>query len=159
MSGGIDLIVNFPLTVRRQRKGTGVSFADHVRVHIVDNLSLKYKDDLWFTRKDMESFKYGVLASLSSILSTGQTMAQYAQSNIEDSSVFLGLENYLQKSTPVAVRHRRERMIRGVLLEQQRQLYSGTHDPEALAIISSRLSRESRLRARTIGLIHIGNSL
>ena len=149
----MDLIVDFP------RRRPVVSFADHCQVHLIDNLAFKYKDDMWFSRREMDSFRQQILETLRSVLLTGQTMAQYAQSNIEDSSVFQGLENYLQTNTRDAVWQRRERVIRGVLSEQQRQLDSGTYDPEAFAVISSRLSKGSRLRARTIGLIHIENSL
>ena len=152
----MDLIVDFPqYHSHRNTPSPRVSFADHVEINIIENLSLKYKDDVWFTQREIKSFTYQTimtLRSMSSILN--MTVAQYAEMNVHDTSAFMGLENYLSKDTTQEIGHRREEIRRAILLEQQRQLDIGIDDPEAISIISEALSVKSRLRARMIGLLH-----
>ena len=131
-----------------------MSFANHLEMITIENLSLKHKDDLWFSSQEMNSFKHHTIMTLKSILSINTTVAQYAELNIQETSAFMGLENYLSKDTTQGIGHRRGSIRRAVLLEQQRQLDIGIDDPEAMSIISKVLSEKSRLRARMIGLLH-----
>ena len=125
----------------------------------IENLSLKHKDDLWFSSQDMNSFKHQTKMILKGILSINMSVAQYAELKIQETSAFMGLENYLSKETTQEIKHRRRAIHRAVLLEQQCQLDIGIDDPEAISIISEALSEKSRLRARMIGLLHDDKTL
>ena len=152
----MNLIVDFPQChSHRNTPSPRVSFADNLEINIIENLSLKYKDDVWFTQREIKSFTYQTimtLRSMSSILN--MTVAQYAEMNVHDTSAFMGLENYLSKDTTEKIRYRRDAIRKAVLLEQQRQLDLCIHDPEAISILSSQVSELSRKRAHIIGLLH-----
>mmetsp|Transcript_32799 Transcript_32799/g.59186 ORF Transcript_32799/g.59186 Transcript_32799/m.59186 type:complete len:158 (-) Transcript_32799:181-654(-) len=152
----MDLIVDFPpCHSSRNMPSPRVSFADHLEINIIENLSQEFKDDVWFTQREIKSFTYQVIMTLRIISSTlNMTVAQYAEMNVHDTSAFMGLENYLSKDTTQEIGHRRGSIRRAVLLEQQCQLDIGIDDPEAISIISKALSEKSRLRARMIGLLH-----
>ena len=69
-----------------------------------------------------------------------------------DSSVYLGLENYLASFRSGAPRGRAIR--EAILQEQQRQISLGLQDPEVLSLLSETLSERSREKAHVIGLFH-----
>eukprot|EP00580_Thalassiosira_gravida_P001561 CAMPEP_0201608686 /NCGR_PEP_ID=MMETSP0492-20130828/8664_1 /ASSEMBLY_ACC=CAM_ASM_000837 /TAXON_ID=420259 /ORGANISM="Thalassiosira gravida, Strain GMp14c1" /LENGTH=141 /DNA_ID=CAMNT_0048073599 /DNA_START=328 /DNA_END=753 /DNA_ORIENTATION=- len=131
-----------------------VSFEGHATVKYIENLSLEYKADLWFSSAEMEQFKIKAARMLHSISSFGMSIAQYAQMNMNDTSTFMGLENYLLRNTSRNIQDRRGAIWRAVRLEQARQVDAGIHDPDAIAIIAEVLSEKSRTRARIIGLLH-----
>ena len=156
----MDLIVDFPRCHSpRISPPPRVSFADNLEMITIENLSFKHKDDLWFSSQEMNSFKHQIKMTLKSILSINMTIAQYAELNIQDTSAFMGLENYLSKDTTQEIGRRRGEIRRAILLEQQRQLDIGIDDPEAISILSEALSEKSRLRARMIGLLHDDKTL
>ncbi|KAL7543183.1 hypothetical protein ACHAXR_012469 [Thalassiosira sp. AJA248-18] len=77
-------------------------------------------------------------------------MAQIAEQNYQDTSLFMGLESSLSQQMCKDVGHIR----RAILSEHSRQSRSGIHDPDAMAAVSQALSESARKRARIIGLIH-----
>mmetsp|Transcript_27024 Transcript_27024/g.56305 ORF Transcript_27024/g.56305 Transcript_27024/m.56305 type:complete len:158 (+) Transcript_27024:131-604(+) len=131
-----------------------VIFATHTEAKFVENLSLKCKADLWFSIQELESFKSGMARDIRRILSSGMTVADYAEMNVHDTSAFMGLENYFFQNTRQNIRNRRGSVWEVVLSEQQRQLDVGVHDPESMAAIAEAASEKSRKRARIIGLLH-----
>ena len=126
----IDLIVNFPQ--HRSR----VSFATQMEVTIVTNLSHEHKTDLWYTDFELKSFKRDAALLLLSIASSGMTVAQYAEMHVNDTSAFLGIENYLSTATRREVTKRRQAIVDAVLLEQERQQRFGDIDEDKMADIS-----------------------
>ena len=130
-----------------------VSFADHNEIVFIENLSHKYKAELWFTDSEMKSFKTQTVLLLINI-KTNMTMAQYAEMNVQDTSAFMGLEKFMSKKTPKEIVYKREALYRTVHSEQQRQFESGIDDPDVMAKISLGWSDWSRKRANIIGLIH-----
>eukprot|EP00585_Thalassiosira_rotula_P003250 CAMPEP_0196137778 /NCGR_PEP_ID=MMETSP0910-20130528/5653_1 /TAXON_ID=49265 /ORGANISM="Thalassiosira rotula, Strain GSO102" /LENGTH=156 /DNA_ID=CAMNT_0041398285 /DNA_START=66 /DNA_END=536 /DNA_ORIENTATION=+ len=150
------LIVDFPQRRPLPTKGKPprVSFTSHAKVVYIENLSLNHKADLWFLSQEIERFKIQVARLLYSILSSGASIAQYAEVNARDTSTFMGLENYLTPNTSQNIRSRRRAILRAVLLEQARQLNAGVCDPDAMADIVWSASEKSRKRARVIGLLH-----
>ena len=99
----------------------------------------------------MKSFKSQTALLLHRLQATKMTLAER---NIQDTSVFLGLEAHTSPCTPRTIRHHRAMVVRIVLDEQARQVEAGIDDVEANARLSVRASGWSRERARLIGLIH-----
>ena len=150
-----NLIVDFPHQIHGSSPNTPrVSFADHIEGKIVENLSHKHKTDLWFTHHEMKSFKTQTVFLLRSIKANRMTMSQYANMNIQDTSVFMGLERYLSKKTSKAIVYKRKAICRAVRSEQQRQLDAGLYDPDTMASVSQAVSDWCRKRARIAALIH-----
>eukprot|EP00585_Thalassiosira_rotula_P006719 CAMPEP_0196139922 /NCGR_PEP_ID=MMETSP0910-20130528/7027_1 /TAXON_ID=49265 /ORGANISM="Thalassiosira rotula, Strain GSO102" /LENGTH=90 /DNA_ID=CAMNT_0041400713 /DNA_START=98 /DNA_END=367 /DNA_ORIENTATION=+ len=88
------LIVDFPQQLTLPIKGNPprvlVSFEGYATVKYIENLSLKYKADLWFSSAELETFKIKATKMLRSISSSGMSIAQYAQMNVNDTSTFMG---------------------------------------------------------------------
>ena len=157
----MDLIVDFPQhnSPWNMAPPRRVTLATHIEVKYIENLSLKYKADLWFSTQEFESIKSGMARDVRSILSSGMTVADYAEVNVHDTSAFMGLENYFFQNTRQNIRDRRGAIWKAVLSEQQRQLDVGVHDPESMAAIAEAASEKSRKRARIIGLLHAPGTL
>ena len=160
----MDLIVNFPHqdSPFRRRSFTrppraSVSFLNENEVNHVENLTLKYKNDLWFSGQEMKDFKRQTSRFLLHLSYANMSLAQFAVQTIEsgtDSSVFMGLECYLTSETALNVNYRKKTIRRAIIEEQARQLDLGINDPDRLALIAERLSTVSAERARIIGLLH-----
>ena len=149
------LIVDFPHQIHGSSPNTPrVSFSDHIEGKIVENLSHKHKTDLWFTHDEMKSFKTQTVFLLRSIKANRMTMSQYANMNIQDTSVFMGLERYLSEKTSKDILYKRKAICRAVSSEQQRQLEAGIYDPDEMASVSQAVSDWCRKRARIAALIH-----
>ena len=82
------------------------------------------------------------------------TVAQYAELHVNETSVFLGLENYLSKDTTREVATRRCAIVDTVLLDQERQYQSGYIDADIMAVASEAISGLSARRARLIAILH-----
>ena len=144
----MDLIVNFPQCQLR------VSFATHMEVNIVENISHEHKTDLWYTPSELKSFKGDAALLIASINSSGMTMAQYAKLDVNDTCAFLGIENYLSKATTREVAKRRRAIVNAVLFEQDRQYRSNNIDVDIIAVVSKAVSGLSARRARLIAMLH-----
>lgn len=156
-----DLIVDFPQGARVKSGASDmckprVSFADDVDIHFVESLPAEYKDDMWFTRQEIRSFKNRTARLLKCLECANMTVAQYAELNSQETSAFLGLEGYLSENTAREIRCRRMTICRAVLLEQLRQFDAGIFDPESIANIAMQISEISKMRAQIIGLLHAG---
>ena len=152
----MDVIVDFPQTrasYYHHNKRRAVSFNDQFDVKVVENLSCKHRDNLWFSTDEMHSFRYQAALAVHRITSA-MTMAEFAELHIKDTSAFLGLESYMSKNTLRDIKHRRECILLVVLKEQGRQSRSGIYDSDALARASQAVSDLSTRRARIIGMIH-----
>lgn len=153
----MDLIVNFPQphhsssSSQREKK---VTFGDHSEFKFIEDLSRNHKSVLYFSRQQIETFKYQMAASIQTMHLNGMTMAQYAAQNAGDTSAFMGLETYLSKQTQQGTIDRRRAIVQAVLAEQSHQNCCGTYDPDALAGVSQAVSDLSVMRAEIIGLIH-----
>ena len=82
------------------------------------------------------------------------TIAQLAEMNVQDTSVFLGLEKLFSDTTYREIERQKCMHRRGILSEQARQLRYGVYDADALGRVSEGTSDWSRRRARIIGLLH-----
>jgi hypothetical protein len=83
------------------------------------------------------------------------TVAQYAELHVNETSVFLGLENYLSsKDTTREVAKRRRAIVDTVLLDQERQYQSGYIDADIMIVSSEAISGLSARRARLIAMLH-----
>eukprot|EP00585_Thalassiosira_rotula_P008685 CAMPEP_0196135114 /NCGR_PEP_ID=MMETSP0910-20130528/3865_1 /TAXON_ID=49265 /ORGANISM="Thalassiosira rotula, Strain GSO102" /LENGTH=179 /DNA_ID=CAMNT_0041395205 /DNA_START=119 /DNA_END=655 /DNA_ORIENTATION=- len=159
----MDLIVDFPQrpSPLRTKSPTKVSFAEHFEVMDVTNLTHEHKADLWFTSRELESFKDQLSILLRDIVSTNSTVGEYAQKIMTirgDTSAFLGLENYMAKNTASNIRYRRRSICNAILMEQERQSNIDAYDPEAMSRIAGQFSEVSRERARITGLLHADKS-
>ena len=65
---------------------------------IIENLSCKYKAELWYSEHDMNSFKCGDVQLMSNVRSMNMSMTQFAEMNIQDTSLFMWLEIFLSKT-------------------------------------------------------------
>ena len=149
----MDLIVDFPQNRASSLRNRAVSFQEQVDTKLIENLSHKHREDIWFSSDEMHSFKHQTALTVRAITSS-MTMAQYAEYHVEDTSAFMGLESYLTKDAFQGIKHRKEAIQRAVLSEQRRQCYSGINDPDALARVSQAVSDLSTRRAGIIGMIH-----
>mmetsp|Transcript_22548 Transcript_22548/g.38638 ORF Transcript_22548/g.38638 Transcript_22548/m.38638 type:complete len:167 (+) Transcript_22548:48-548(+) len=158
----MDLIVDFPQAQRRSphcMKSRRVNFANRSKTYIVKNLSLQYKNEMWFSSQDMDGFKIQNLYMLWGVTSVLQvSVAQYAEETSHRTSTFMGLENYLSKDIMHQIKRRRKRILKAVLLEQRRQAAAGINDSDAMANVARRKSALGRKRARMIGLLHAENN-
>ena len=130
-----------------------VSLAEYHEIIIIENLSLKYKNNLWFSSQEMNSLRHQRTMMIRSILSTNMNVEEYAELNIQETSVFMGLENYLSRDVSQEIGYRTGVIISAVLSEQQRQWDIGIHDPEIICFISEVLSEQLRLCASFIGIL------
>lgn len=81
----MQLIVDFPQASSEQpTPAPAVSFTSDVEIVPIENLTCKYKDDLWFANREMQLFKYNAARVLRRLKSMNITMVQYAEMNIED---------------------------------------------------------------------------
>ena len=81
-------------------------------------------------------------------------MAQYAELHLNESSAFLGTDNYLSNDTIRGVVKRRRAIVNAVLLEQERQYRSDNIDADIMAVVSEAISGLSARRARLIARLH-----
>ena len=146
-----DLIVDFP-PVRRvaPHKTPRVSFANEIRIEFVERLST----DLWYSRQDIQAFKFQTALILKMANERDMTIAQLAEMNVQDTSVFLGLEKVFSDTTYREIERQKCMHRGGILSEQARQLRYGLYDADALGRVSEGTSDWSRRRARIIGLLH-----
>ena len=86
--------------------------------------------------------------------SGNMTLAEFAERNTHDTSLFMGMENYLLKTTPEVIASRRQSVTEAVLKEQQRQVDEGICDVERMARVSRGASDVSRERAQIVALLH-----
>ena len=56
-----------------------VSFTDDVEIRCVENLTCKYREDLWFVACEMKTFKYSTVLVLQKLGSMNISMVQYAE--------------------------------------------------------------------------------
>ena len=160
----MNLIVNFPHqdSPFRRRSFTrppraSVSFSELAEVIDVENLSLKYKNDIWFSGQEMRNFRRQTALFLLQLSSANMSQAQYAVQTIEsdkDSSNFMGLESCLTRESSQNIADRKIAVRGAIMQEQARQLDLGINDPDRLALIAEHLSAVSAERARIIGLLH-----
>mmetsp|Transcript_27038 Transcript_27038/g.51116 ORF Transcript_27038/g.51116 Transcript_27038/m.51116 type:complete len:176 (-) Transcript_27038:256-783(-) len=153
----MELLVNFSqgCSLQNMPPPPRVHFADQLSVTFIANLSLQYKYDMWYTEREMTSFRHQTGTLLRSILSSDMTVAQYAEMNMHDTSAFMGLERYFSQNRSRETDRLRREICREVIAEQQRHMDAGIYDPEATSIVSEGLSEKSRRRARIIGLLHM----
>eukprot|EP01083_Nonionella_stella_P123184 371078_1 len=149
----MNLIVDFPATIP-SRNNSRVSFADDLQITFIANLTNAHKDTLWFTNREMKHFKYQSAMILKALQLNNMTMAQFAELNANETSAFMGLENYLSETTTREIKYQRDAIRRQVLHEQDRQIREGVHDLDAMASVSEAASDWSRKRAGIIALIH-----
>ena len=150
----MDLIVDFPQASRIIEE-TRVSFVDTVEINFVENLSCKqHKDDLWYSKHEMNTFKVQANHMLRTLRANKMTMVQYAERHINDTSAFMGLEGYMSATTAREIKYQRQAIRKAVLSEQHRQLITCIYDPDAMTIVSRAASDWSCRRARIIALIH-----
>ena len=147
-----DLIVDFPQATRRvvPHKPPRVSFANEIRIGFVERLS----PDLWYSRREIQAFKFQTALILKMANERDMTIAQLAEMNVQDTSVFLGLEKVFSDTTYWEIERQKCMHRRGILSEQARQLRCGVYDADALGRVSEGTSDWSRRRARIIGLLH-----
>ena len=149
----MDLIVDFPQASSRNEEKR-VSFEGSIEINFIENLSHKHKDALWFSQREMNSFKSQDKRVLSTLRANKMTMMQYAELHTHETSAFMGLECYLSATTAREIRYQRQAIQRAVFFEQERQLREDIYDPEAMARVSEAVSAWARKRARIIALIH-----
>ena len=148
----MDLIVNF------HQQQSRVSFATHKEVIIVENLTHEHKANLWYTDFELKSFRSDAAQLLLSITSSEMTVAQYAKLHVNETSAFLGLENYLSQASIREVKMRRRAIVDAVLYEQERQHHSGNINVHKMSVVSQAVSGLSRRRARLIAMVHHSNN-
>lgn len=131
-----------------------VQFSNEVQVYSVYNLKVNFKARVWFSKKELRQFRAGITTTLSQISSDNRDLFHYATDHIEDTSVFMGLENFLTYATLKEVILRRQLYKEGVLDEYKRQADASYYDPNEMRRISEGFSEWSRMRARVIARIH-----
>lgn len=149
---------------RRRR----VSFSTSSSLHMIENLTIHYKTDLWLTSDEIDKTKRKTTL-FAHLLRCGTL-----NKDDFDKVLLMGLEKHLYQhehdgddadgsassssssSSPSSSSSSRERqqLFDAVLQEQGRQTLLRIHDVEALAMISRLNSQKARDRARIIGMLH-----
>ena len=150
----MSLIVDFPSQHHHLNHDSTVRFDIDIEIKFVDNLAIEHKDELWYSREELKASRPRQARAMLQMKSNNTTMAQYAMLNINDTSSFLGLENYLTESVIPEIMLRRRMHIEGVLGEHHRQIHDGIQDHDQLSSISQERSKWARNRARIVALIH-----
>ncbi|MCP4746724.1 MAG: hypothetical protein GY874_11385 [Desulfobacteraceae bacterium] len=88
----------------------------------------------------MNSFRHRIGSLIIEMTSGGITMAQYAESMIDDTSAFVGLEMYLSPSAAGLIKGRRRDVWAAVLSEQQRQRRVGIIDQDKMRRIAEAIT-------------------
>lgn len=135
-----------------------VSFQDKSEVQFIENLSFEYKDDLWFSNSETRTFKQSASWIVRTIRENGMTVAQFAELNVAETGVFMGLEAYFLPQTTLEIRYQRREMIKAVMEEQDRQCRRGLPDPDAMALVCQAASNWATTRSRVIALLHAETS-
>ncbi len=146
-----------PRTRRRPLTSFGVSFSDRATVTLVENLSLQHGADLWFSKREMDSFKKQAALLLRTMASNDVTVAEYAEMHLDDTSAFMGLEDHMTPSATGRIRERRGAVRRAVWLEQWRQNATSAFDPDAMRRALEEITAESFQRAQVIAMLHASN--
>lgn len=149
-SGGKELPRKNTPTLHRR-----VTFSYEVKRKFVEKLSEKYKEEVWYSRDEMESFTRGIISVLRTNASMGINMVDYAQMNVEDTGSFLGLEIYFPRARAKCAQRRASTWSK-VLAEQELQRQAGKwhYDPERMSSIVEIESFQSFKRARILALLH-----
>ncbi len=160
----MNLIVDFPVSrnnsdipdIGYEIDENRVRFSSHEQIWSVPSLlRSEFKDDLWFSRHQLDLFKQESINVLNKIKSEGQgNMIQYIMDNIEDSGYYMGLEPFLDVSMTRKVVLCRRKHTRAVLDEQKRQIDAGIYDVFEMERVSEAHSRSSRKRAMIIAKLH-----
>lgn len=154
----MDLIVDFPQDRTQSSAACAddhqVSFANEIDIRFVEDLSCKYKDELWFDHQDIKNFRVRPLLMLRALKAKNMTMVQFAEINAHETSAFMGLENFLSEETTRQIKLHRRATYRAVLREQMRQGETGIHDAKVMASVSEEASLWARTRAEIIALMH-----
>ena len=149
---------------RRRR----VSFSTSSSLHIIDNLTIHYKTDLWLTSDEIDKTKRKTTL-FAHLLRCGTL-----NKDDFDKVLLMGLEKHLYQhehdgddadgsasshhhhgsSSSSSSSRERQQLFDAVLQEQGRQTLLRIHDVEALAMISRLNSQKARDRARIIGMLH-----
>ena len=111
---------------------------------------MRFVSSLWSASRPI----YGTADKTSKRSNSRVTIAQLAEMNVQDTSVFLGLEKLFSDTTYREIEHQKYMHRRAILSEQLRQLRHGVYNADALARESEATSDWSRRRARIIGLLH-----
>mmetsp|Transcript_22313 Transcript_22313/g.38297 ORF Transcript_22313/g.38297 Transcript_22313/m.38297 type:complete len:177 (-) Transcript_22313:30-560(-) len=159
----MELIVDFPPNRRcsfastsssENRSQRRVTFGESSEVKIVKNLRVDHKADLWLTKEDIDRSKVNIVRLFRALEKRGVTLAQFASHNVEDTSVFMGLEKHFSSTTSKEILSRRENLYTQIYSEESRQQKAGIYDPVKLAHISEECTEFCRRRARIVALLH-----
>lgn len=150
----MDLIIDFPQNATSSQHHPRVSFDERSELKFVDNLATEYRDAIWYTETEMKSFKVQMALLVRSIRSSDITVAQYAEKNASDTSVFMGLEQHLSEITYKVIIDRRRASWNAVRTEERRQISLGIYDPHEMMKVVRVESEHSEKRARIVGLLH-----
>lgn len=163
----MDLIVDFPRApctdsaspLAPQEEGPiapsrRASFAKEAQVKFIENLAFDHKDALWFSRQEIEDIQRRTARMLRTLRAHGLTMEQYAMLNVQETSAFMGLENYLSNAAAIGIRRRRSAVRAAVLREQHRQDEMGILDFDAMSNASKAATQVALKRARIVALLH-----
>ena len=134
------------------RQGPEVCFSQDIEIRFIPN-EVKNRHDLWFSEKEINSFKNQPKLMLGTLKANGLTLAQVAKENIESSEVFMGLDNYMTESSASEIVIRRKMMYRDLMREQKRQR-SGVYDAEMFTRVARAHSSWFMNRAFIIAKIH-----
>ena len=135
---------------------------DHTETTFVKNLTFEHKSDLWYTKRELDSFKQDTIIALQTLRENNRMITSDNREQqeellfrvAEDTTSFLGLERCLAPSTYRVMKTRQRALKQAIMYEQYRQREYGICDPDVLANISEVESDWSRKRSLIIGLIH-----
>ena len=131
------------------------SFSDQIDIHIVEDLTLHYKADLWFDGDEIASFTHEAAIEVRNLPpADGMTLSEYAAHNEQETHSFLGLEGFLTPEVRREIKHRRAALYRTVMLTQRLQESLGTHNSDAIAYLCQANTVWAAKRAREIGMLH-----
>jgi len=82
------------------------------------------------------------------------TVAQCADMNAQEMSLFMGLESYLLETTMLETYYQRRAITSNILSEQERKLREGIYDPNSMTDVLVAALDWAMKRSQIITLLH-----
>ena len=159
----MSLIVDFPSQrtlpeeVEPLSPSPRVTFEEENEISYFIDVSAKYKSSLFYTQVEIGDFKRRTYHQMRQMQAKSMTVPDYDEYLCtQDTTEFLGLERCLSRTSYQEIVTERNVLRSAIEYEQARQAGLGIQDFDAIAHVSLVCTDSSRMRARTVALLHAG---
>ena len=142
-----ELIVDFPLTPKRNHGVVKFAETSELYIYIVDIDRHEDKNELWYTKAEYKAMKRNIKRDVLQARASDWTSE-------EDEGSWIGIAHLLTRTCGLEMQACRRRCVRAVLAEQASQDKDGSFRPEDIALASFAETKRAVLRARKLGRLH-----